>query len=233
VNEVMKQTIGLACFLAGMIYGQAPAAPQAGPQAVQAQTPAAQPAPASAPQPSPQPAPAAAPAPKPAAPASVPVETTHPRVLPGQVQTVYMLSMRHGMDQYLAEQIVKLGLYQVTTDPTHADALFTDQIGPSLEARLNMLYPPPTPPEETAASEEDDKGRHKDADERRKEKERNEFMATRSTWGGGKGTVFLVDRYGRGVIWSIYQVPKNSSSSEVNKTAGKIASALAKQIKGE
>ena len=62
-----------------------------------------------------------------------------------QVQSVYILPMRSGMDQYLANKIVRHGTLLVVTDPQRADAILTDHIGASFERKLDELYPPPKP----------------------------------------------------------------------------------------
>ena len=61
-----------------------------------------------------------------------------------QVQSVYILPMSSGMDQYLANKIVRQGLFQVLTDPQKADAILTDRIGEPFERKLQELYPPPS-----------------------------------------------------------------------------------------
>jgi hypothetical protein len=198
---------------------------------VNAQAPMPQPQPpAPAPQASaPQPAPAAV---KPASP--VP-EPARPPLQPAQVQTVYFLPMASHLDQYLASQIVRRGLYQVTMDPAKADAIFSDSIGRGLEIQLEQLYPPPAPPpapiDELPPDEQD--AQKKAEREREQAKQDADWKATRSTFSRGRGNVFLVDRYSRAVIWSIYRPAKNSSAGEVNKASEKIAETLAKQVKGQ
>jgi hypothetical protein len=60
-----------------------------------------------------------------------------------QVKTVYMLPMHFGLDQYLANELVRSGVVRVVIDPSKADAVFTDRLGEQLEQRLNAMYPPP------------------------------------------------------------------------------------------
>ena len=45
------------------------------------------------------------------------------------VKSVYILRMGSGLDQFLASEFTKSGVYTVTTDPQKADALFTDSLG--------------------------------------------------------------------------------------------------------
>ena len=41
-------------------------------------------------------------------------------------QRVYILAMGSGMDQYLANQLTTIGVFEVVTDPQKADAIVTD-----------------------------------------------------------------------------------------------------------
>ncbi|HVX66528.1 MAG TPA: hypothetical protein VHA11_07995 [Bryobacteraceae bacterium] len=49
-----------------------------------------------------------------------------------------------------------------------------------------------------------------------------------STFRRAKGTVFLVDRQDRMVLWSIYLEPKNTTARELHRAAGEIAERLTK-----
>jgi hypothetical protein len=62
-----------------------------------------------------------------------------------QVHKVYLLPMTNAMEQYLANRLTGLGVFQVVTDPKKADAVFTDGIGASFESRLADLFPPQKP----------------------------------------------------------------------------------------
>ena len=134
-----------------------------------------------------------------------------------QIRTVYLLPMGSGLDQHLATRLTELGIFEVVTDPKRADAIITDQVGASFEKKLEELYPPPPPD-----PEEDDQ---KQADSR------NSSTPVTGAFGRGKGTVFLVDRKTRGVLWSIYEHPKNTSADELHHVAGKIANRLQHDLK--
>jgi hypothetical protein len=58
-----------------------------------------------------------------------------------QVRKVYLLPMRNGMEQYLANRLTGLGVFQVVTDPKRADAIFTDGIGEAFESRQAEWFP--------------------------------------------------------------------------------------------
>ncbi len=59
------------------------------------------------------------------------------------VHTVYVLKMSQGLDQYLANRLTNDHVFQVVTDPRLADALLTDRIGESFQAKLEELFPSP------------------------------------------------------------------------------------------
>src|SRR5215212_10130655 len=90
-----------------------------------------------------------------------------------QVQSVYLLPMSGGLDQYLANRLT--GVFRVVTDRKLADAVFTDQLGESFERKLAELYPPP---------DKDDDG-DKDKDDK--------AAPHASNFGRGRGAIFLVD----------------------------------------
>ena len=79
------------------------------------------------------------------------------------VHAVYLFTMTNGMDQYLASRLTSEGVFQVVTDPTRAQAVFTDRLGEGFEQHMAELFapkkpatppaPPPTPPEKAAAAE--------------------------------------------------------------------------------
>jgi len=141
-----------------------------------------------------------------------------------QVNTVYILAMSGGMDQFLANQITASGVFQVVTDPNKADAILTDRVGESFETKLNELYPPPAPPEpppppadETKKATGNDKKNSLDLG----------AGALRVNAGGrGKGNLFIVDRKSRNVLWSIFEPPKDSTPGELSKAAEKVVKRL-------
>ncbi len=142
------------------------------------------------------------------------------------VQSVYILPMVSGLDQYLAHHLTTQGIVQIVTDPQKADAVLTDRIGESFENRMSDLYASKT------------------KEEKEKEKEKaEEAVTTGNDWVGekpvirlnsfsrGKGTIFLVDRKTGNVLWSDYVKPKNSTPNELDHVAARIASGLAKAKK--
>lgn len=139
------------------------------------------------------------------------------------VHSVYLLPMSRGLDQYLANQLTHEHLFQVVTDPKLADAVFTDRIGEDFEQKLGEL----TNPEPVSAPSEDERG----APQLAAAKLPN--VAANSTFGRGKGTVFLVQPKSHRVLWSAYQPPKSSNSSDMNRTASDIVSRLKRDLKSK
>ena len=143
-----------------------------------------------------------------------------------QIQAVYLLPMGNGLDQYLANQLTHLGPFRVVTDPAKADAIFTDQLGEVFENRFNELYPAP------AAAEK--KAQKTPADQEKGEAQvQPERPVQFSSWGKGKGNIFIVNTRTRAVIWSAYERPRNTLPDELNRTAERIARRLNSGLKGK
>jgi hypothetical protein len=136
-----------------------------------------------------------------------------------QVNTVYILAMSGGMDQFLANQITASGVFQVVTDPKKADAIITDRLGEFFESKFGELYPPPAP----AAPPPDEA---KKSDEKKSGLDLGGGAARVSSGQRGKGNLFIVDRKSRSVLWSIFEPPKDSTPAELSKTAGKVVKRL-------
>ena len=158
-----------------------------------------------------------------------------------QVRTVYILPMRGGMDQYLANHITREGLFEIVTDPQKASAIMTDHLGESFERKMDDLYPPPKPVK--AAKDKADKSDKSKADVQAdtdkkddKSSESNDSSADTSVWqqpssfGRGKGTIFLVDRQSRAVIWSTYDLPRDTRAPTLNKNADQIVRRLKRDL---
>ncbi|MFN3322846.1 MAG: hypothetical protein ACK5AZ_05070 [Bryobacteraceae bacterium] len=140
------------------------------------------------------------------------------------IESVYFVKMTSGFDQYLANHFTQQGIFRVVTDPALADAIITDHLGENFEQRLKELYPEPEP--EKPASKEDDE----DDDEAKSPNEWWKNAPRISSWGRGKGNVFLVDRRNKRVVWSIYAKPKSSRADDLNKTARSVTSALRREF---
>jgi hypothetical protein len=152
----------------------------------------------------------------------------HPAIT--EIKTVYLLNMASGLDQYLANQLTRMGRFEVVTDPKLADAIFTDRLGPSFEDRLTELYPPPPPPAppddatETATET-------KSATNLLRDEATTPPVVRISSFGRGRGNVFLVSRKDRTVLWSHYEPPRGTQSRDLNGTAGSIVDRLEGDLK--
>jgi len=141
-----------------------------------------------------------------------------------QVQSVYLLPMGGGLDQYLATRLVEHHMFQVVTDPQRADAIIVDRIGEGLEEKLAEMYP-----EEKKKAESDaDKDKDKD---KKTDHAGNSSKVGSTNLQRGKGTIFLVDRRTHTVLWSIYSPSKSTSAPDVHRNAELIAKKLALAVK--
>ena len=136
-----------------------------------------------------------------------------------EIHSVYFLPMGNSLDQYLAQRLIATGVLQVVTDPQKADAVFTDKIGEGLESRLDELYPPA--------------GKPKVKDETEEKDPYGKPLKRFGSFSRGRGTVFLVDRRTRAVVWSIYWPVKSARPEDTSKRAGDVARKLQMDITGK
>jgi hypothetical protein len=159
-----------------------------------------------------------------------------------EVKRIYLLSMSSSLDQYLATQLVKAGIFEVVTDPKKADAILTDRVGESFEQKLDDLYPPPPAPKpaptKPAADSTDDSAKSEPPKSESKVIVKGDALsgvdltggARPSTMGRGKGNIFIVSRGSRAVLWSVYEPPKNNTPRELTKTAERIVKHLQEDL---
>jgi hypothetical protein len=149
-----------------------------------------------------------------------------------QVNTVYILSMTGGMDQYLANSMTTLGVFQVVADPQKADAIITDRLGEPFEQKLQELYPPP-PVVKPEAKDEKDKDKDKDKKDAKSADMGGGGTPHVSSFGRGKGNFFIVDRKSRNVLWSTYAPPKDTTTGELSKIAERVTKRLKNDLSGK
>jgi len=138
-----------------------------------------------------------------------------------QVRSIYIMPMSGGYHQHLANRLIRLGLFQLVADPQRADAVLTDRLGEGLEQRLDG-YDAITRKQEEAEQKTDEPAK---GDSR-------VTLADRpltTNLSGGKGTLFLVDRKTRRLLWSTFEKPKNSTAKELDRSAGRVAG----RVKGD
>ena len=146
------------------------------------------------------------------------VATANPALT--EVKTVYLLPMSNSLDQYLANMLTRSGLLQVVTDPQKADAIFTDKIGQPFQDKMDELYPPPEQPKAEGDSDE-------------KKDPWGQPIQKLGSISKGRGTIFLVDRQNRTVIWSIYSPVSGSQPNDTNRRASDITKKLQKDLEKE
>ena len=154
------------------------------------------------------------------------------------VRTIYIMPMRHGLDQYIANQLTREHVVEVTADPARADAIFTDGLGDAFEQKLETLHPTPKPeepkPAETAKADADkDKPDAKDKTSSGPKTFREPDPPHTSTFGGGKGTLFLVDSRSRVILWSVYEKPVPSNSHSLDGAAKRVVNQLKQDLAGK
>ena len=139
------------------------------------------------------------------------------------VKAVYILPMSNGLDQYLAIRLTTGSTVQVVTDAQKADAILTDRIGAGFEQKLDELY-------RDKSKKDTAKDSSKDSSGSVQEDNAKPVMQPLSR---SKGTIFLVDRKTRNVLWSTYALPKSAAPDDMNRLADHIAARLEKDRKGK
>jgi hypothetical protein len=150
------------------------------------------------------------------------------------VHSVYLLPMGNSLDQYLAIRLTSEHVFQVVTDAKLADAVFTDRIGAAFEEKLADLLAPSAPaaqpaPTQPASTEASSPSARPPITET---VNKLSSPAANSSFGRGKGTIFLVDRKSKQVIWSVYEPPRGSAGPQLDKGALDIVSHLKRDLKG-
>jgi hypothetical protein len=162
---------------------------------------------------------------------TLPVVLTAEHAELSQIQTVYLLQMGNGFDQYLANRLTQLGPYRVVTDPQIADAIFTDRLGKPFEMRFNELFP--KPPEKAPEEPTKEKTTDETAEPARKAPEESQRVIPPSSFGRGKGTVFLVARKSRSVVWSAFHNPKVTTPEVLDDVAERVVKQLIRDLAGK
>jgi hypothetical protein len=142
-------------------------------------------------------------------------------------KNVYFLPLPNGLEQFVASQIVKRNLMTVVTDPNLADAFFCDIVGKGLQKRLEELFPKSAAEQAKAEAPQETGESSLAMDVKAPESQRF------SSFGRGKGTIFLVDRKTSVVLWSAYVRPETASADDLNKAAKTIVDKLEAVMKGE
>lgn len=129
-----------------------------------------------------------------------------------EVHSVYLLPMGGGLDQFLASRLTQENVFQVVADPKAADALLTDRIGTTFEKQVEDLY---APPKEKAPQS----GKMGEPPPVRP------FMS-----GVARGTIFLVDRTTKRILWSTVERAKSTRAQDLDRAADHIVDDLQKAV---
>jgi hypothetical protein len=152
------------------------------------------------------------------------------------VRKVYVMSMRSGLDQYLANRITNQKVFLVVVDPKLADAVLTDRLGNALQASLEEISPspekaqpvePPKPPEKAPAGDDAPRATPAFSGET---VNRLQDVSQNSSFGRAKGTIFLVDAVSREVLWSTFQLSSGTRAATLDDTATEIAGHLKQDL---
>ena len=121
-------------------------------------------------------------------------------------QTVYILSMANSLDQHLAGRLTSSHVLWVVLQPSSADAVLTETLDENFWNWLERTYP---------ASAGASSNNHGVA-----------YQSSSPPSDKHRGTIFLVDPRSRLVLWSMYELPKNASPNELDRTALRITNQL-------
>ncbi len=141
----------------------------------------------------------------------------------GNVHTVYLLPMAHGLEQYIANALTGEHVFVIVTDPKMADAFISDHVDASLQLKLDNLLAPPAEKADPKASEIPKGSILEPAN-------KLDNPADNSTVSRSRGMVFVVGSKSRQVLWSAYDLPKDTSSKELDRIASVIVSRLKKDM---
>jgi hypothetical protein len=139
------------------------------------------------------------------------------------VHTVYVMPMAHGLEQYIANVLTAEHVFVIVTDPKMADAVLTDHLGAGLQEKLDTMLAPP-PPEPKEGDKDEAKGTLLDPINKLSN------PADNSSVGRSRGTVFIVGTKTRQVLWSVYDLPKDASSKQLDRIASDIVSRIKKDM---
>jgi hypothetical protein len=134
--------------------------------------------------------------------------TSQARLSP-RFETVYLLEMANELDQHIASRLTSTRTMWVVLDPSKADSILTDSLDDTFWNWLTRNYPP--------AAGTDASGANRSVPQK--------YYGS-PTGAHHRGTIFLVDPRARVVLWSTYELPKDSTPAELDRAASRINTGL-------
>lgn len=132
--------------------------------------------------------------------------------------------MRNSLDQYLAEQLSAEGPFQVVVDPKLADAIMTERIDAPFLKALDELFAESGEKGAKAEAAADSTSGGSVEDGLNRQRSANRPM------GRPQGTVFLVHRNSRKVLWSTFFNQKDVMPKNLHGQARDVVGRLKKEI---
>jgi hypothetical protein len=157
------------------------------------------------------------------------------------VHAVYLFPMSQGMDQYLANRLTNDHVFRVVTDPKLADAFFSDRLGQAFQSQVDAALQKPADKEASKDASKESSKASKSGDAKGSNPasmfgdtvNKLDDPSLNSSFGRGKGNVFLVDAKTRQVVWSTYDPPKDGTSKQMDRTATDIVNRIKKDLNPE
>jgi hypothetical protein len=128
-------------------------------------------------------------------------------------RTVYILEMSNALDQHLASRLSNAGVFWVVLEPKNADAVITDSLDDAFWTWMQRNYP--RPGAAPAAAPDPPRGIPGIS-----------LRRDIPPAGRQRGTIFLVDPRNRVVLWSTYELPRNSSPTELDHSTNRITNQI-------
>lgn len=129
-----------------------------------------------------------------------------------EIASVYLLPMSGGLDQHLASQLTRQGVWRVVTEPLKADAVITDRLGEAFEKWM-------------ADQEREAAGEPEEQEQTQTRPPVRPFVS-----GAAKGTIFVVHPRTREVVWSSYERPRGVNAERLEQAAERHVTRLKKAL---
>lgn len=144
--------------------------------------------------------------------------------------TVYLMRMKSGFDLHLANALTSGSVLRVVADPKIADYVFTEYLGPGFEGAMDEMY---RQAEETKEAPEDGAAAKDDGDEAAAVRTAVAVSGAvrSSSFGRAEGTLFLVRRSDRMVVWSTFLRRNDTRAPKLDNAAKEVAKRLRKSMK--